>query len=102
MAKDKMQSSELPEKREPDGLAGAQGKDFSGFDFLDISIEGQNFFESIFNGCFFNDIRASQSVFQHAEFTETRLSNCVFEDTSFDHSDFVLTSVSGSEFVRCS
>jgi Pentapeptide repeats (8 copies) len=102
MAKDKMQSSGLPEKREPDGLAGAQGKDFSGFDFLDISIEGQNFFESIFNGCLFDGIRASQSVFQHAEFTETRLSNCVFEDTSFDHSDFVLTSVSGSEFVRCS
>lgn len=97
-----MQPPGVPEKREPDGLAGAQGKDFSGLDFRDLSIEGQNFFESIFNGCSFEDVRASQSVFQHAEFTETRFSDCTFEDTSFDHSDFVLTSISGTEFVRCS
>jgi hypothetical protein len=102
MAKDKIQPSGVPENREPDGLAGAQGKDFSGLDLYDLSIEGQNFFESIFNGCAFEGVRASQSVFQHAEFTETRFSDCSFEDTSFDHSDFVLTSISGVEFVRCS
>jgi uncharacterized protein YjbI with pentapeptide repeats len=102
MAKDKIQPPMVPEKRDPDGLAGAQGKDFSGLDFYDLSIEGQNFFESIFNGCAFGSVRATQSIFQHAEFTETKFDDCTFEDTSFDHSDFVITSISGVEFIRCS
>jgi hypothetical protein len=102
MVKEKTEPSGLPEKRGTDQLAGAQGKDFSGLEFLELSLEGQNFFESIFNGCLLEGVRASQSIFQHAEFTETKLSNCIFEDTSFDHSDFVLTSISGTEFIRCS
>lgn len=102
MPRKKISTSNLPAKSQPEGLAGVQGKDFSGLDFVDISVDGQNFFESIFNGCEFRDVRATQSIFQHTEFTEASLSNCVFEDTSFDHSDFVLTTISGSEFVRCS
>ncbi len=73
-------------------LVGAQGKDFSGFEYTNISIKCQNFFESIFNGCLFTHIKGSQSIFQHTEFTEARFDNCLFEDTSFDHSDFVFLS----------
>jgi uncharacterized protein YjbI with pentapeptide repeats len=98
----KKSTSNLPAKPQAEGLAGVQGKDFSGLDFVDISVDGQNFFESIFNGGEFREVRATQSIFQHTEFTEANLSNCVFEDTSFDHSDFVLTTISGSEFARCS
>ena len=83
-------------------LIGAQGKDFSGMDFRDLSIQGQNFFESMFNGCFFSGVQASQSIFQHAEFTETHFSGCVFEGTSFDHSDFVLANFKNCQFVSCS
>ena len=83
-------------------LAATQEKDQSGHDFGKASIQGQNFFEFIFNGCSFNGLRAAQSIFQHAEFTEARFSNCVFEDASFDHSDFVLADIEDSQFVRCS
>jgi hypothetical protein len=102
MSNGKMTDIVLPERRQTDGMVGAQGKDFSGLDFVELGIEGQNFFESIFNGCLFEDLRASQSVFQHAEFTEAKFSNCTFEDTSFDHSDFVLSEINRTEFARCS
>lgn len=102
MSNGKITNIALPERRQTSGLVGAQGKDFSGLDFVELGIEGQNFFESIFNGCLFENLRASQSVFQHAEFTEAKLSNCTFEDTSFDHSDFVLSDINRTEFARCS
>jgi hypothetical protein len=102
MTKDRTLTQSPLAKREPEGLVGAQGKDFSGHDFLELAIECQNFFESIFNGCVFERVHAAQSIFQHAEFTESTFSGCVFEDTSFDHSDFVLSSISGTEFIRCS
>src|SRR3712207_1760177 len=102
MTKDRTLTQSPLAKREPEGLVGAQGKDFSGLDFLELAIECQNFFESIFNGCVFERVHATQSIFQHAEFTESTFSGCVFEDTSFDHSDFVLSSISGTQFIRCS
>jgi uncharacterized protein YjbI with pentapeptide repeats len=82
-------------------IAGIQGEDLSGHDFLNSYAAGQNFFESTFNGCSFDNTHASQSIFQHAEFTETRFSECVFEDTSFDHSDFVMASLFDTQFIRC-
>jgi len=83
-------------------LIGAQGEDFSGLDFDEARLNGQNFFESIFNGCDFKNIRVAQSIFQHAEFTESKFQKCTFEDTSFDHSDFVLSDISNCKFLRCS
>lgn len=82
-------------------LAGAQGKDFSGRDFCELTVRSQNFFESIFNGCRFASVLASESIFQHAEFTETSIVDSTFEDSSFDHSDFVLSSIRDSRFLRC-
>jgi hypothetical protein len=86
----------------PPPLASAQGRDFSSFEYENASLRCQNFFESIFNGCLFKHIKASQSIFQHTEFTEARFVDCAFEDTSFDHSDFVLASLLGTQFTRCS
>jgi hypothetical protein len=83
-------------------FVGQQGHDFSGADIRHVTIKGQTFFESIFNGCLLDHVHAAQSVFQHTEFTEARLSHCSFEDTSFDHSDFVLSHAQDCDFVRCS
>jgi hypothetical protein len=90
----------LREVRRP--FFGEQGRDFSAADILNASSDGQNFFESIFNGCTFDGFHARQCIFQHAEFTEARFTGCVFEDTSFDHSDFVVAELSDSTFIRCS
>jgi uncharacterized protein YjbI with pentapeptide repeats len=83
-------------------LVGGQAQDFSGLDFRDLALHDQNFFESIFNGCTFSGVRASQSVFQHTEFTETWFQDCTFELTSFDHADIVLAEVQDCIFTRCS
>jgi hypothetical protein len=83
-------------------LRGVKGKDLSCHEFTGKSIAGQNFLESIFNGCVFANIQVSKSIFRHAEFTETSFSDCNFKDTSFDHSDFVLTVIQRCRFVRCS
>ena len=78
------------------------GHDLSGRDYGCEAVHGGNFFESIFNGCSFSGIQATQSVFQHAEFTETQFVGCTFQDSSFDHSDFVLADLRDCRFIRCS
>lgn len=83
-------------------LSSAQGRDFSGQDFAGEVVHGGNFFESIFNGCSFTGMQASQSVFQHTEFTETQFDGCTFRDSSFDHSDFVMANLRDCRFIRCS
>jgi Pentapeptide repeats (9 copies) len=82
-------------------LAGVQGQDLSSRDFINAVIVNQNFFESIFNGCNFLGVKATQSVFQHTEFTESIFRDCVFEDSSFDHADFVLAHLENCTFARC-
>jgi hypothetical protein len=102
MVQNKLALAPVSRKNKLAALISAQGKDLSCHEFAGKSIVGQNFLESIFNGCVFARILASKTIFQHAEFTETSFSDCVFEDTSFDHSDFVLTTVARCRFVRCS